>query len=265
MGHLSQPCAQRRIRQNNKNRTKNIIQQNCQCVVDIFHHTIFHCSCHQPRGQCLAFDSCLVCCCCRKKKKREVFTLLLPHRWGLLRPPRPVPLRACNRSRTDGDRPTHPQARWICRVCFRTLIRGECVEGLPFTHVGGGGLRCVFSRSKHRSNCPKLKLPSALTVVCLARIITISRFDSCSIFPANLSYTAVCLHSRYCFACDWTTILVSDVPAGDLRSWCTDRMITLFTDWPYWVIFIPLWVWKSIATLGAIVGAIVWCRYPHYR
>uniref|UniRef100_A0A1Q3FGU2 Protein with signal anchor n=1 Tax=Culex tarsalis TaxID=7177 RepID=A0A1Q3FGU2_CULTA len=38
-----------------------------------------------------------------------------------------------------------------------------------------------------------------------------------------------------------------------------------YIDWPYWVIFIPLWVWKSIATLGAIVGAIVWCRYPHYR
>lgn len=37
------------------------------------------------------------------------------------------------------------------------------------------------------------------------------------------------------------------------------------TDWPYWAIFAPLWIWKGIATLGATIGAIVWCRYPHYR
>ncbi|XP_016998254.1 transmembrane protein 185B [Drosophila takahashii] len=38
-----------------------------------------------------------------------------------------------------------------------------------------------------------------------------------------------------------------------------------FIDWPYWAIFTPLWIWKCTAILGAIVGAIVWCRYPHYR
>lgn len=47
--------------------------------------------------------------------------------------------------------------------------------------------------------------------------------------------------------------------------WTTIIDGLIFVDWPYWVIFIPLWIWKSIATLGAIVGAIVWCRYPHYR
>lgn len=36
-------------------------------------------------------------------------------------------------------------------------------------------------------------------------------------------------------------------------------------DWPVWAIFAPLWIWKIIATLGAIVGAVVWCRHPHYR
>lgn len=36
-------------------------------------------------------------------------------------------------------------------------------------------------------------------------------------------------------------------------------------DWPFWAIFAPLWLWKAIATLGACIGAIVWCRYPHYR
>ncbi|KAJ6633181.1 Transmembrane protein [Pseudolycoriella hygida] len=36
-------------------------------------------------------------------------------------------------------------------------------------------------------------------------------------------------------------------------------------DWPYWTIFAPLWIWKALATLGALVGALVWCRYPHYR
>ncbi|XP_002011912.3 transmembrane protein 185B [Drosophila mojavensis] len=38
-----------------------------------------------------------------------------------------------------------------------------------------------------------------------------------------------------------------------------------YIDWPYWAIFTPLWIWKCTAILGAIVGAIVWCRYPHYR
>ncbi|XP_050095887.1 transmembrane protein 185B [Anopheles aquasalis] len=38
-----------------------------------------------------------------------------------------------------------------------------------------------------------------------------------------------------------------------------------YIDWPYWVVFVPLWIWKSIATLGAAVGAIVWVRYPLYR
>lgn len=37
------------------------------------------------------------------------------------------------------------------------------------------------------------------------------------------------------------------------------------SDWPIWAIFAPLWTWKLIATLGAIVGSIVWCKSPHYR
>lgn len=27
----------------------------------------------------------------------------------------------------------------------------------------------------------------------------------------------------------------------------------------------PIWIWKSIVALGAIVGTFVWCRHPHYR
>lgn len=42
-------------------------------------------------------------------------------------------------------------------------------------------------------------------------------------------------------------------------------MLSSHSDWPFWAIFAPLWVWKFIATLGATVGAFVWCRYPHYR
>lgn len=33
----------------------------------------------------------------------------------------------------------------------------------------------------------------------------------------------------------------------------------------YWLVFLPLWIWKSIAFLGAIVGIIVWARNPEYR
>lgn len=33
----------------------------------------------------------------------------------------------------------------------------------------------------------------------------------------------------------------------------------------YWVIFLPLWIWKSITILGGLVGIIVWSSKPAYR
>ncbi|ESO09891.1 hypothetical protein HELRODRAFT_156363 [Helobdella robusta] len=33
----------------------------------------------------------------------------------------------------------------------------------------------------------------------------------------------------------------------------------------YWVIFIPLWIWKGAALVGCIVGCFIWIRNPHYR
>lgn len=36
-------------------------------------------------------------------------------------------------------------------------------------------------------------------------------------------------------------------------------------DWDYYLIFIPLWFWKIMTILGATVGSIVWCRFPHSR
>ena len=33
----------------------------------------------------------------------------------------------------------------------------------------------------------------------------------------------------------------------------------------YWLVFLPLWIWKSIAILGVLVGVIVWLRNPNYR
>lgn len=35
--------------------------------------------------------------------------------------------------------------------------------------------------------------------------------------------------------------------------------------WPYWAVFLPIWIWKSIVILGAISGTFVWCRHPRYR
>jgi len=35
--------------------------------------------------------------------------------------------------------------------------------------------------------------------------------------------------------------------------------------WPYWAVFVPIWIWKAFVISGAVVGAIVWCRHPHYR
>merc|ERR1712142_889158 len=31
-----------------------------------------------------------------------------------------------------------------------------------------------------------------------------------------------------------------------------------FILWSYWFVFIPLWLWKGIVFLGAVVGVIVW-------
>lgn len=33
----------------------------------------------------------------------------------------------------------------------------------------------------------------------------------------------------------------------------------------YWVIFLPIWIWHSIAFVGAIVGVCIWIRNPDYR
>lgn len=40
-----------------------------------------------------------------------------------------------------------------------------------------------------------------------------------------------------------------------------DNKITL----SYWLVFLPLWIWKSIAILGAVIGIIVWIKNPDYR
>ena len=36
-------------------------------------------------------------------------------------------------------------------------------------------------------------------------------------------------------------------------------------DWSWWAVFTPLWVWKAIAVLGALVGSCVWWRRPQSR
>ncbi|CAL8129613.1 unnamed protein product [Orchesella dallaii] len=35
--------------------------------------------------------------------------------------------------------------------------------------------------------------------------------------------------------------------------------------WSYWAVFTPIWLWKLMVVLGAVVGSIVWWRHPHYR
>ncbi|KAK3869027.1 hypothetical protein Pcinc_025636 [Petrolisthes cinctipes] len=36
-------------------------------------------------------------------------------------------------------------------------------------------------------------------------------------------------------------------------------------DWSYWAVFSPIWVWKALVVLGALVGNIVWLKNPQYR
>ncbi|XP_050412606.1 transmembrane protein 185A isoform X1 [Patella vulgata] len=36
-------------------------------------------------------------------------------------------------------------------------------------------------------------------------------------------------------------------------------------EWSYWVIFLPIWLWKVMVIAGALVGSYVWWKNPHYR
>lgn len=33
----------------------------------------------------------------------------------------------------------------------------------------------------------------------------------------------------------------------------------------YWMVFMPLWIWKTLVVVGGVTGAIVWARNPDYR
>ena len=36
-------------------------------------------------------------------------------------------------------------------------------------------------------------------------------------------------------------------------------------QWNYWLVFLPLWIWKTLVVVGATVGSCVWWRNPNYR
>lgn len=57
------------------------------------------------------------------------------------------------------------------------------------------------------------------------------------------------------------TVYVSLLAFSILLSLKLDNRITF----SYWLVFLPLWIWKSIAALGAFVGLLVWIRNPEYR
>lgn len=38
---------------------------------------------------------------------------------------------------------------------------------------------------------------------------------------------------------------------------------TILISW--WIVFTPLWIWKSLVILGALIGTIVWAQNPDYR
>lgn len=35
--------------------------------------------------------------------------------------------------------------------------------------------------------------------------------------------------------------------------------------WSYWLVFLPLWLWKTITLAGAFVGIVTWLRHPESR
>ncbi|KAK3105125.1 hypothetical protein FSP39_017680 [Pinctada imbricata] len=36
-------------------------------------------------------------------------------------------------------------------------------------------------------------------------------------------------------------------------------------EWSYWVIFLPIWIWKLTVIIGASVGSYIWWKNPQYR
>jgi len=36
-------------------------------------------------------------------------------------------------------------------------------------------------------------------------------------------------------------------------------------QWNYWIVFLPLWIWKALVIVGATVGSCIWWRNPNYR
>lgn len=36
-------------------------------------------------------------------------------------------------------------------------------------------------------------------------------------------------------------------------------------QWSYWIIFLPLWIWKALVIVGCISGTVIWWRNPSYR
>lgn len=71
----------------------------------------------------------------------------------------------------------------------------------------------------------------------------------------ELDTNSLSLHSKFIVHCSLFTFTVL---------FCL-RLDGHLDTWPIWAIFAPLFFWKFMATLGAVIGAIVWCRYPHYR
>lgn len=36
-------------------------------------------------------------------------------------------------------------------------------------------------------------------------------------------------------------------------------------QWSYWVVFLPIWIWKMLVIFGCVIGNWVWWRHPQYR
>ncbi|XP_033632287.1 transmembrane protein 185A-like [Asterias rubens] len=38
-----------------------------------------------------------------------------------------------------------------------------------------------------------------------------------------------------------------------------------YIECSYWIVFLPLWMWKGTVVMGAVVAGLVWWRHPSYR
>lgn len=142
-------------------------------------------------------------------------------------------------ARTYTHTRTRAHPRWTCRHFSWTSIPGERPKVPSLRH------HSIFDQ------IPFHFVPAASSS-CIVVYLCLPFYSHCASMNLFVSKRRHPVHAKW-----WLILFIPCV--------YTRNHIVSLAVWPYWAVFLPIWIWKSIVTLGAVVGTIVWCRHPHYR